>query len=181
MQLHLEAFRIRLARPDEVMRLREIEDIAGTLFSGLGLVDEELDSSFPLEELSRLVDAGQAWVACATDDVPVGMVIVSVRDDAVYVEELDVLPTHGRRGLGSRLIACVCNWARSQGYVAVTLSTFRDVPWNAPFYRKQAFRDLLPSEWTPGMAAIREREARHGLQVAARVFMRCELADRAPP
>ena len=63
MQLHPETFRIRLARPDEVMRLREIEDIAGTLFSGLGLIDEELDSSFPLEDLSRLVNAGQAWVA----------------------------------------------------------------------------------------------------------------------
>jgi GNAT superfamily N-acetyltransferase len=180
MQRHPDAFRIRLARPDEVMRLREIEDVAGTLFSGLGLIDEELDSSFPLEDLSRLVNAGQAWVACAADDVPVGMVIASVRDGAVYLEELDVLPTHGRRGLGTRLIASVCSWARSQGYVAVTLSTFRDVPWNAPFYRRQGFRELLLSEWTPGMPAIRERESRHGLRVAARVFMRRELTDGAP-
>ena len=53
---------------------------------------------------------------------------------------------------------------------AVTLSTFRDVPWNGPFYRKHGFRDLQPAEWTPGMRAIREKESQHGLCVA-RVFM----------
>jgi 4-diphosphocytidyl-2-C-methyl-D-erythritol kinase len=42
----------------------------------------------------------------------------------VHVEEMDVLPAHGRRGLGSRLLAWVCAWARAQGYAAVTLSTF---------------------------------------------------------
>jgi GNAT superfamily N-acetyltransferase len=167
--------RIRPARPDEARRLWEIEDVAGTLFSGLGLIDEALDPSFPLEDLTHLIGIGQAWVTCTTDDVPVGMVLASVRDGAVYIEEMDVLPSHGRRGLGSRMLAFVCEWARSQGYPAVTLSTFRDVPWNGPFYRKRGFRDLLPSEWTPGMRRIREREARHGLSIAARVFMRFEV------
>jgi hypothetical protein len=55
------------------------------------------------------------------------------------------------------------------------LSTFRDVPWNGPFYRKHGFRDLQPAEWTPGMRAIREKEAQHGLRVEARVFMRRDL------
>jgi hypothetical protein len=103
------------------------------------------------------------------------MVIASIREEAAYVEEMDVLPSHGRRGLGARLLACVCAWARAEGHAAVTLSTFRDVPWNGPFYRKHGFRDLQPAEWTPGMRAIRANEARHGLRVEARVFMRREL------
>jgi hypothetical protein len=37
------SYRIRLARTGEVPRLRDIEDEAGTLFAGLGLVDEILD------------------------------------------------------------------------------------------------------------------------------------------
>jgi len=168
-------YRIRLARPDEVPRLRVIEDEAGTIFSGLGLIDEALDASFPLEDLARLVGLGQVWVGCLEDDLPVGMVIASVRDGAVYVEEMDVLPAHGRRGLGARLLGRVCAWAEARGHAAVTLSTFRDVPWNGPFYRKHGFRDLRPAEWTPGMRAIREKEARHGLRVEARVFMRKEL------
>jgi hypothetical protein len=54
----------------------------------------------------------------------------------------------------------------------VTLSTFRDVPWNGPFYRKRGFQDLSAADWTTDMLAIREREAQHGLRVEARVFMR---------
>lgn len=174
------SYRIRRARPDEVPRLRAIEDAAGAMFSGLGLIDEALDVSSPLDDLARLVAMGQAWVACLEDDLPVGMVIASVREGAAYVEEMDVLPAHGRRGLGGRLLACVCAWAQAQGHAAVTLSTFRDVPWNGPFYRKHGFRDLQPAEWTAGMRAIREQEARHGLAVEARVFMRRELGGIGP-
>jgi hypothetical protein len=38
-----DSVRIRLARPDEITRLREIEDEAGTMFSGLGLIEDALD------------------------------------------------------------------------------------------------------------------------------------------
>ena len=117
------SYRVRLARPDEVTRLRAIEDAAGRIFSGLGLIDEALDVSFPLDDLALLVGMGQVWVGCLEDDLPVGMVIASVREGVVYVEEMDVLPEHGRRGLGARLLERVCAWAREQGYSAVTLST----------------------------------------------------------
>jgi len=177
----LDSFRLRLARPDEVPRLREIEDAAATLFAGLGLIDEALDESFPLDELARLVGMGQVWVGCPPDDQPVGMVIASVREGAVYLEEMDVLPAHGRRGLGTRLLTCVCAWAKAQGHSAVTLSTMRDVPWNGPFYRKHGFKDLQPAEWTSDMRAIREKEVAHGLRVEARVFMRRELGGSGPP
>ena len=100
------SYRVRLARPDEVPRLRAIEDAAGTLFSGLGLIDEALDVSFPLDDLARLVGIGQVWAGCLEDGLPVGMVIASVREETVYVEEMDVLPEHGRRGLRARLLAC---------------------------------------------------------------------------
>ena len=54
------------------------------------------------------------WVACDAADQAVGMVIASVREDAVYVEEMDVLAEHGRRGLGGRLLETVCTWARAR-------------------------------------------------------------------
>src|SRR3954454_10186869 len=122
-------YRIRPARADELLRVREIEDEAGDRFSGLGLNDDAVDSSFPVEDLKVLLAMGQVWVGCPEDDLPVGMVIGSVREGAGYVEELDVVPAHGQRGLGARLLSHVCGWARGQGCNAVTLSTFRDVPW----------------------------------------------------
>lgn len=166
---------IRLARGGEAPQLRRIEDEAGRMFEGLGLVDPARDASFPPERLAQLVDLGQVWVATHDDDVPVGMVVVSAGEGAAYIEEIDVLPAHGRRGIGGMLLGTACRWARERGLSAATLSTFRDVPWNGPFYRKHGFRDLTPAEWTPEMHAIRQQEALHGLRVEARVFMRRDL------
>ena len=59
------SYQIRLARPEEVPRLREIEDEAGTIFSGLGLIDEALDVSFPLDDLARLLGMGQVEHGCS--------------------------------------------------------------------------------------------------------------------
>ena len=170
-----DEYRIRPARPEEAGRLRHIEDAAGTMFAGTGLVDEVYDESFPLDRLRHLIDAGQVWVVCGADDVPVGAVIAAELDGTGYVEEIDVLPEYGRRGLGGRLLEHACAWARERGYPAMTLSTFRDVPWNGPFYRGRGFRDLAPDEWTPGMSAIRDTEAAQRLRVEARVFMRREF------
>jgi GNAT superfamily N-acetyltransferase len=171
-----DSFRIRLARPDEIARLQMIENEAGTMFAGLGLIEDRPDGSFPIDALVRFVGLEQVWVGCMDDgtenDLPVGMVIASVREGAAYVEELDVMPTFGRRGLGSRLLVSLCAWAEERRFPSVFLSTFRDVPWNGPFYRRRGFVDVPPAEWTPGMRAIREKEAQHGLRVDARVFMR---------
>ena len=168
-------YKIRLVRSVEVGFFREIEDAAAVLFSGLDIVDEAKWVSFSLDEVYWLATLGQVWAACLDDDQPIGMIIASVRDGEVYVEELHVVPEHGRRGLGGRLLERVCEWAEEQGYPGVTLSTFRDVPWNGPFYRKHAFRDLKAKEWTQGMQAIRERETVHGLRPEERVFMRRDL------
>jgi GNAT superfamily N-acetyltransferase len=173
------SYRVRLARPDEVTRLRAIEDAAGGIFSGLALIDEALDVSFSLDDLARLVGMGQVWVGCLEDDLPVGMVIASVREGAVYVEEMDVLPDHGRRGLGARLLERVCAWVQEQGYSAVTLSTFRDVPWNGPSTEGTASGTC--SLRTGRRACGRfVQEVRHGLRVEAWVFMRRELDEVAP-
>ena len=169
-------YRIRLARPAEVLLMRKIEDKASERFLGLGLIeDESSDSSYPLDELARLVTKEQVWVVCEDDDIPVGMIIASERDGIGYVEELDVLPDHGKHGLGSRLLEHACSWADQQGFTAIALSTFTSVPWNAPFYRKRGFRDLAPEEWTPQMHLLHKKEAELGLKMEDRVFMRREL------
>ena len=170
-----DMYHLRLARPSEVGRLREIEDKAGDRFNGLDIFDENLSSSFSLDEMYRLAKLDQVWVACGPDDDPVGMIVASIRCGNAYIEELDVLPEHGRRGLGTQLIERVCDWGRKQGCAAVDLSTFRDIAWNGPFYRKNGFRDLSPEEWTADMPRIREIETALGLVADARVFMRRDL------
>ena len=57
-------------------------------------------------------------------------------------------------------------------YPAVTLTTFRDVPWNAPFYTRLGFAMLDELTLPAGLAAKREQETRHGLPPETRCAMR---------
>jgi GNAT superfamily N-acetyltransferase len=79
-------------------------------------------------ELEDAQQRGYLWVARA-DEVPVGFAHVKVLESGIaHLEEIDVHPEHGRRGLGRRLVTTVCRWAATNGYSCVTLTTFRDVP-----------------------------------------------------
>ncbi|HYJ91514.1 MAG TPA: hypothetical protein VEV84_09415, partial [Pyrinomonadaceae bacterium] len=64
-------YRIRAARPDEIALLKEIENKAGEMFSGLGLIeDESLDTGVPNEFVRQSIELGQAWVICSDGDTP---------------------------------------------------------------------------------------------------------------
>ena len=100
------------------------------------------------------------WVALAGDS-PVGFAHVELREPrAAHLEELDVHPDHGRRGLGRRLVAAVCEWASNAGIGAVTLTTFRDVPWNMPFYSTLGFEEVPSRELSAELVSVVQDETR---------------------
>ncbi len=66
-------------------------------------------------------------------------------------------------------------WAADAGLSAITLTTFTDVPWNAPLYRHLGFVDLAEAEVGPELRAVREHEAAQGLDPTTRVCMRRTL------
>src|SRR5262249_4016167 len=110
---------------------------------------------------------------------PLGFAVASVVDGGAHLEELDVLPEAGRRGIGTRLVRTVCDWAATQGFTTITLSTFRDVPWNAPFYERLGLRPPPPAELSPALREVRAREQHLGIVLEERVMMRRNL--RPPP
>jgi len=87
-----------------------------------------------------------------------------------------VHPDHGRRGVGAQLVTAVCRWATERGYDRVTLTTFRNVPWNMPFYTRLGFEEIPMAERTALLQAIVDDETRRGLDPTQRVTMqwRCE-------
>ena len=103
-----------------------------------------------------------------------GFAHLEMLEGCVHLEELDVHPAHGRRGVGSALVRAVCAWAQAAEFPAVTLTTYREFPWNAPFYRDLGFRALEPGEFTPGLSALVEKESRKGLEAEKRLVMRFE-------
>ena len=172
-------YRIATARPSDVPLLPAIELAAATLLAGHAPASNltETTGQADLEDAQR---HGRLWVALA-DCVPVGFAHIEVLDPGVaHLEEIDVHPEHGRRGLGRRLVTAVCRWAGTNGYSWVTLTTFRDVPWNMPFYERLGFAEIPPEERSPALLSVIEDETRRGLDPRLRVAMRRPCAPNAP-
>lgn len=165
--------RIRPAAPGELPALQDIERAAGAPFRGIGLPDIADDEPPALRTLERYRRAGRCWVAAdGPDDRPVGYLVAGPVDGALHVEQVSVHPGSARRGVGRALLAHAAHHAREEGLAALTLTTFADVPWNAPYYARLGFRTLTEAELTPGLRGIRAEEAAHGLDRWPRVCMR---------
>ncbi|MDX3451223.1 GNAT family N-acetyltransferase [Streptomyces sp. ME02-8801-2C] len=126
-----------------------------------------------LEVLERYRQEGRAWVAADDENRLVAYLIAEPVDgDALHVEQVSVHPDFAHRGIGKALLAYAAERARDEGLTHLTLTTFNEVPWNAPYYARLGFRTLDQAELTPGLRKIRATEAEHGLDRWPRVCMR---------
>jgi GNAT superfamily N-acetyltransferase len=173
-------YTITNARPKDLSLLPAIELAAARLLAGHA--SESVLTETTADEVLKAAEAhGRLWVALA-DDVPAGFAHVEVLEPTVaHLEEIDVHPQHGRRGVGRRLVMAVCTWAETTGYRAVTLTTFRDVPFNMPFYARLGFEVIPPEELSAALRVVVQDETRRGLDPARRVAMRrsCAIRTRA--
>jgi GNAT superfamily N-acetyltransferase len=168
---------IRRALPGDLPHLRELERAAGAAFADIGMTAVALDDPPPLEVLAGYQRNGRAWVATGRLDgddreVPVAYLLVDVVDGAAHVEQVSVHPAHARRRLGSALLETAAAWAAENRLEAVTLTTFTEVPWNAPYYARLGFRVVPADEIGEGLRQIRQHEAAAGLDRWPRVVMR---------
>jgi ribosomal protein S18 acetylase RimI-like enzyme len=164
-------YTITEARPIDLPLLAAVELDAARLLVGHA-PETVLAETTSLENLQNAQRQGHLWVALA-DDLPVGFAHALVLEPgAIHLEEVDVHPEHGRRGLGKGLVETVCARATAAGYRCVTLTTFRDVRWNMPFYVRLGFEVIPPDELSLALQAVIQDETRRGLDPARRVAMR---------
>lgn len=168
--------RFRAATDDDVPRLQDIEGAAGEAFRSIDMgwvADDPPPSS---EVLLVHIEAGTAWVALDGNTV-VGYVIASMVDGEGHVEQVSVDPIAAGRRIGERLLALVDDWAAGQGATATSLTTFRDVPWNAPYYRRLGFVEIADTEIGAELTSIRAAERAAGLDAAPRLAMRRSIVS----
>ena len=168
-----DGYTVRRAREGEFALLPTIERAAAGRFRQTAFA-AMADAPLAAEQLDP--DHDRVWVAVAPDGTLVGFALAHRVDDAAHLHELDVHPDHARRGLGRRLIEAVARWAREEGLRAITLTTFRAIPWNGPYYARLGFRTLADDELSPSLRAIRLAETAAGLADTERCCMRRELA-----
>ena len=142
--------RLRLAVPADVPALTAVELSAGELFIGTHMAWAIGQSTDPVELLDRI---GKAAVWIAEDGRGIGgFLITGTMDGDFYIDELSVATSHQRRGVGRTLIEAVLCEAKRQGFRTATLTTDRDLPWNAPYYARLGFRILTPGETPPELS-----------------------------
>ncbi len=140
--------------------LPELELAADERFSELGVG--------PLPAPSNVAELVQAQAVLVAGDPPVGFARLDVLGGEAHLEQLCVHPEHGRLGIGRALLEAACGWAREAGYDEISLATYRDVPWNGPFYARAGFEEAgLVDEWfrQRGRAGEEPVMARFGTRV----------------
>jgi GNAT superfamily N-acetyltransferase len=145
-------YAIRRAERTELARLEEIERAAATLFltTRYAWLAEKGDA-LPAPFLEKQQEEGLVWVVVC-DEEPVGFAVIHHSIDAQpFLEEMSIEPQHTRRRLGARLLETICDHARGSGASYIALTTFDDVPWNAPFYARHGFRRLHDGDLPEGL------------------------------
>jgi GNAT superfamily N-acetyltransferase len=151
--------------------LPDIERNAAAVFAEFELADVFARVLTPFRDLEEGLRASRIWIATASAGAPVGFALACIVGGNAHLDELDVLPDHGRQGLGTALVETFLRWARDSAFSGATLTTLRHVPWNAPFYERLGFRVLSPGEVTPALSELLRSESEWGLPAEDRVAM----------
>lgn len=166
---------IRPTRPDETHLLPAIERSAGMAFSAIPeLAWVAADDVLSAEEHRRLARAGTSWVA-ELDGHPVGFACAECVGADLHVHEVAVRRDLQGQGLGTRLMRSVEAHARKTDLARLTLTTFRDVPWNEPFYRRLGFSIVAPDALDDRLRRVLDEEAAAGFPSAMRCAMQMSL------
>ena len=162
---------LRLARPDDAEVMPAIERAAADLFaSDPDLTDFDPDDTWTPDELRRFIRKGHCLISHMGDE-PAGFLVSEPFRRELHIWEMDVLPKFQRRGIGAGLArACLID-ARNSGFKAVTLTTFRDLAWNAPFYARLGFEEVTALDAHPRLVGELANEADDGLPAERRCAM----------
>jgi GNAT superfamily N-acetyltransferase len=156
--------------------LQRIEQRASERYREIGYEALGWSDEFP-ESFARHEANGLLWVA-TVDGRAAGFAVADLFRDVLHLEELDVDPSHQRRGLGTLLVGAVIDEARARLLGAVTLRTFLTTPWSVGLYEKCGFRTVEPAREPAHLAPHRARERAMGLRRNERCTMILELRAR---
>ncbi len=157
---------IRVALEEELSLLPSIEESADLLFTEAGI--DNLPPSANEAELR------QAKCILVIGRPIQGFARIEEIDGAAHLEQLSVDRHFSGQGIGTRLLEGACKWANDNGYKKMTLITFKNIPWNGPFYAKHQFMES--SDVSAGLQQLREHEKDLGLdEIGERVVMEREL------
>lgn len=167
--------RLRHGTQADIATLQGIEHEAGRLYASLPRY--AFCTSLPSRDMAervRVLRSGASLVAdCQAEQI--GFLLLLPIDGRGHILEMAVAPAHQRQGVGRWLLERAEQWSRERGLAEMTLTTFRDVPWNRPAYERRGFSVFLPGAERVQLRALIEEETAAGFAQLPRVAMRKPL------
>lgn len=133
---------IRPPHPHEIKLLPDIENAADQRYARVGLHRVLTMPPASVASLAHGRREGQLWVAASPQGRAVGFALMKLRAGRAWLDQLSVLDAWQGRGFGTALIDRTAQAARVLGYRSLFLTTYLDVPWNAPFYTRRGFAEV---------------------------------------
>ncbi|EMA3642425.1 GNAT family N-acetyltransferase [Providencia stuartii] len=169
-------FHIRQAQPCDAKKLPTIERSAAQVFRGhhqfAWIADDEVQSE---QDHLQFIQDNREWVAVDNDDQPIGFINVDKLTHSLHIGEISVCQSWQGKGVGRALIQHILHYALQHHFDYVTLTTFREIPWNAPYYQRFGFsiidEEALPTE----LEEILQQEIDAGFNAADRCAMRIKI------
>ncbi|WP_123597862.1 GNAT family N-acetyltransferase [Pseudomonas frederiksbergensis] len=163
---------LRRAQPTDANALPAIERSAAALFrtdpSLAWLADSPVTDA---RQHLHAIETNDVWVAESPDGVLAGFLSAEQVDNQLHIQELSVSQHFQGQGIGGKLLLAAIEHSRKRELGGLTLTTFRDLPWNAAFYQRFGFETLSPAETSPCLLAILRQEVAHGLPGERRCAM----------
>jgi predicted N-acetyltransferase YhbS len=170
------SFVVRRARQSDAAALPAIERSAAELFRTdptlAWLADTDVASA---AQHRQAIDDAHVWVAENASAQLAGFIRAQDVGKQLHIEELSVSLAFQGQGVGRQLVLAAIEQARRQQMRAVTLTTFCDVPWNAPFYKRMGFVVIAPGEQEVHLRNALQKEIEHGFAAERRCAMRLRL------
>lgn len=167
---------IRESNASDATHLPAVEHSAGEAFRSIeSLAWIANDDGLSTQQHLDLMERGISWVATDNSDKPVGFLVAELLDGYLHIWEMSVQKDHQGKGIGRMLLNKAKEYAKEAKYQGMSLTTFKDVPWNGKFYASAGFIVVPDDDLTPTFTRILSEEATHGLPREQRCAMRLQF------
>lgn len=167
-----EGYSIAAGDVEDIAALIAVDKAASALFESTGLLEASaLGDHVPAEVFENEIPLFNVFVAKNEHGWAVGFALIRLRGNGLYLDQVSVHPDHGQKGIGRALVIRILTEAENRKLPHVSLSTFRDVPWNGPFYASLGFKEISREKLEPYMLEIEDAQ-KPFMDVTKRCFMR---------
>lgn len=166
-------YTLQLAKETHIPSLSAIEESVGAMFTPGSIPESVLAERVPRDVFADAVSQGRLLAVLDASQIPVGFAFWQNIGAFALLALIEVSPPHGQKGLGKALVLQVINQVAEAGFQQLYLTTFSNIPWNAPFYQKLGFVLLNDEEQPDFIKDILLEERGKGLR--NRVAMRYSI------